>query len=1034
MVFDAKKMMCGVVMLLLFVCNSVSYSQQVSRTVNYNATLQPFGDGIHKKYLLPAEIEDPDSHFQLQFNVDLTPEDITAEITGTITFDQENGTLQMRGTDGKLQSEGGISFGAIIKIAIKLPSIPFFTTEPILLKTEIPLSINAVEPWNELASFKTFHLNGKPIEVRGGIRDLVRLELTAVDIAGLILTALTSGALPPPVTKLLGIAFDKGVGNAGISYNLGFLSTATLTGKSIMVNGQPITNESQIIEAIGLDLSQNSYTVNSSYQEQFTYQLNYVVSSDVRLKFNPLGISVWDYEKVFGKIETPILPKQAVDLNFTSVQTTFPIAQAEVSEPPVADLVVSASTLSATTLSPRASFTLETTVRNQGGGTAPATTLRGYRSDNANISDVDTEVGAAAVSLLSPNNTQTVRINLTAPVAAGTYYYGVCVDDVSNESDTVNNCSTGVALTVENLAPVAADALTAETLVAGEASLVDVAPYFSDPNGDTLTYQPSSSSAEIVAVEMSGLSDSHLRMNPLAAGTATVAVKATDPRGLSFSQTFSVTVNLPPNRAPQVLYLISAHALTVGNSAALLSVSDYFNDPDGDILTYTASTSDTAVVTASTSGSPVLITPVAAGTATITVTASDGKLTATQSFTVTVTDPPVQNQAPRVSSQISAHALTVGNSATLLSVSSYFNDPDGDTLTYTASTSNTAVVTASTSGSPVLITPVAAGTATITVTADDGELTATQSFTVTVTDPPVQNQAPEVIHSFNRQNFRVGDEPKWRNLSSYFSDPDNDTLTYTATSSNTGIVAAIISANSVKITPGVPGTARVTVTARDTGGLTVAQSFTVTVQAQLQTIPSLPVCDRTPQIRDEIMKKTRDNNCANVTEDELESITRLSLIAEGLVTLKQGDFDELRNLEDLVLNENSLKTFPEDIFWYLGKLEYLGLRDNQFTTLVKDTFEHLDSLTDLTLYRNQITTLQEGAFNDLDNLIELDLRENQLTTLPAGVFEELSNLEELNLEDNRIAILSRGGFLGLSSLEDLYLEGNPIHTIRAGHL
>ena len=180
------------------------------------------------------------------------------------------------------------------------------------------------------------------------------------------------------------------------------------------------------------------------------------------------------------------------------------------------------------------------------------------------------------------------------------------------------------------------------------------------------------------------------------------------------------------------------------------------------------------------------------------------------------------------------------------------------------------------------------------------------------------------------------------------------------------------------------------------------------------------------------MKRTRDNNCANVTEDELESITRLSLSAEGLTTLKQGDFDELRNLEDLVLNENSLRTLPEDVFWYLGELEYLGLRDNQFTTLVADTFEHLDSLTDLTLYRNQITTLQEGAFNDLDNLIELDLRENQLTTLPAGVFEDLSNLEDLYLEDNRIAILSRGGFLGLSSLTDLELDGNPIHTIRAG--
>ena len=180
------------------------------------------------------------------------------------------------------------------------------------------------------------------------------------------------------------------------------------------------------------------------------------------------------------------------------------------------------------------------------------------------------------------------------------------------------------------------------------------------------------------------------------------------------------------------------------------------------------------------------------------------------------------------------------------------------------------------------------------------------------------------------------------------------------------------------------------------------------------------------------MKRTRDNNCANVTEDELESITRLSLIAEGLVTLKQGDFDELRNLEDLVLNENSLRTLPAEVFWYLRELQALSLRDNQFTTLVADTFEHLDSLTYLTLRGNRLTTLQQGAFDDLEMLIELDLRDNQLTTLPAGVFEDLPNLEELNLEDNRIAILSRGGFLGLSSLTDLELDGNPLQTIEAG--
>ena len=182
------------------------------------------------------------------------------------------------------------------------------------------------------------------------------------------------------------------------------------------------------------------------------------------------------------------------------------------------DLVVSAPTLSANTVAPGESFTLETTISNQGTGPAPATTLRGYRSNNANISDVDTEVGAVAIGALAPGTTQTVELRVEVPVAAGTSYYGICVDAVTNESNTVNNCSTAVTLTIENLAPVAAGTPPSQTLVVGDEAEVDVAPYFSDPNEETLTYTVSSNPVGIVAVEMSGLSDAHLRMNPLAAG------------------------------------------------------------------------------------------------------------------------------------------------------------------------------------------------------------------------------------------------------------------------------------------------------------------------------------------------------------------------------------------------------------------------------------------------------------------------------------------------------------------------------------
>ena len=39
-------------------------------------------------------------------------------------------------------------------------------------------------------------------------------------------------------------------------------------------------------------------------------------------------------------------------------------------------------------------------------------------------------------------------IDLTAPASVGTYYYGACVDAVTGESDTSNNCSDAVTVTV----------------------------------------------------------------------------------------------------------------------------------------------------------------------------------------------------------------------------------------------------------------------------------------------------------------------------------------------------------------------------------------------------------------------------------------------------------------------------------------------------------------------------------------------------------------------------------------------------------
>ena len=114
------------------------------------------------------------------------------------------------------------------------------------------------------------------------------------------------------------------------------------------------------------------------------------------------------------------------------------------------DLAVGVPTVDAASLEPGASFTLSATVRNDGTGDAAASRLRYYRSTDATITPSDVEVGTAAVGALLPSSTSDQSILLTAPSTPGPYYYGACVDAVTEETATTNNCSASVTITVPN--------------------------------------------------------------------------------------------------------------------------------------------------------------------------------------------------------------------------------------------------------------------------------------------------------------------------------------------------------------------------------------------------------------------------------------------------------------------------------------------------------------------------------------------------------------------------------------------------------
>ena len=114
------------------------------------------------------------------------------------------------------------------------------------------------------------------------------------------------------------------------------------------------------------------------------------------------------------------------------------------------DLVVTSFSVSDTSLNVGQAVSARATVRNQGNTRSAATTLRWLTSTDATISTTDQEEGTSSVGGIAPsgssNRSFSTRVSLDTP--PGTYYAGACVDAVSGETNTRNNCSNAVRVTV----------------------------------------------------------------------------------------------------------------------------------------------------------------------------------------------------------------------------------------------------------------------------------------------------------------------------------------------------------------------------------------------------------------------------------------------------------------------------------------------------------------------------------------------------------------------------------------------------------
>ena len=285
------------------------------------------------------------------------------------------------------------------------------------------------------------------------------------------------------------------------------------------------------------------------------------------------------------------------------------------------DLVVSAS-VSPATVSAGASFTLSATVSNRGSASASATTLTYYRSADATITTGDTALGSTEnVGELDAEETSTHSRSLTAPSSVGTYYYGVCVSVLSDESNSNNNCSSGLAVevvapdlvvqtpTVSTATPLADASFTLSATVENRGSKGSVATtltYYRSADATITTGDTSVGTDNVGVLSASGTSPQSISVTaPSSAGTyyygACVAA-VTGESNTTNNCSASVTVTVP---SPDLVVSASMSTATVSAEQSITVSATVSNSGTGSsaatTLTYyrsadaTISTSDTAL-------------------------------------------------------------------------------------------------------------------------------------------------------------------------------------------------------------------------------------------------------------------------------------------------------------------------------------------------------------------------------------------------------------------------------------------------------
>ena len=286
-------------------------------------------------------------------------------------------------------------------------------------------------------------------------------------------------------------------------------------------------------------------------------------------------------------------------------------------------------------------------------------------------------------------------------------------------------------------------------------------------------------------------------------GTATITVTYSE-GGITKTDTLMVTVN--SIQLTSIVVLPETMNLLKGDSETITSVTAYYNNGDTASIAFadcSYSSDDENIATVATGA----ITAVEAGTATITVSFTEGGITKTDIVVVTV-----NAKLTEITVLPETMTLFVGENRTVTSITASYNyGPDKTIALANCSydSNNESVATVAVGE----ITAVEAGTATITVTFSEGGITKTDTLMVTVN--PIQLTSIVVLPE--TMNLLKGDSETITSVTAHYNNGDTASIALADCTYYSDATAVATVSTSGEITAIDVGTATITVTYSEVG-------------------------------------------------------------------------------------------------------------------------------------------------------------------------------------------------------------------------